>query len=86
MKRVLMKARRWLIKLVAASTLLAIGLAGCSSGSFGWPQTGAGTPPAVQNCGLVSIGSPSKFVCNGKVYTSFELARLRQDWAKAHGG
>jgi hypothetical protein len=34
----------------------------------------------------VSIGSPSKFVCNGKVYTSFELARLRQDWAKAHGG
>ena len=86
MERVQTKVRRWLIKLAAASTLLALGLAGCSSGSFEWPRTGAGTPPAVQNCGLVSIGSPSKFVCDGKVYTSFELTRLREDWAKTHGG
>jgi len=84
MKRMLMKARRWPIRLAAASTLLALGLAGCSS--FEWPRTGAGYPPAVQNCGRVSTGTPSKFVCDGKVYTSFELARLREDWAKTHGG
>jgi hypothetical protein len=75
------------MQLAGASTLLALGLAGCSSTGAGWPASASsGAPPAVQNCGLVSIGSPSKFACDGKVYTSFELARLRTDWAKAHGG
>jgi len=42
----------------------------------------AGPPPRVQDCGIVSIGSPSKYACNGKVYTTFQLAKLRQDWEK----
>ena len=40
----------------------------------------------VQNCGIVSIGSPSNYACDGKVYTAFQLAKLRQDWEKSHGG
>jgi hypothetical protein len=48
---------------------------------------GAGNPsPFVQDCGIVSIGSPTKYACNGKVYTSFDLAKLRLDWEKSHGG
>jgi hypothetical protein len=32
----------------------------------------------VQDCGVVTISSPSKYVCpNGKVYTTFDLARAR---------
>lgn len=46
----------------------------------------ANPPPRVQDCGIVGIGSPTKYACNGKVYTSFELAKLRLDWEKNHGG
>ncbi len=35
-------------------------------------------PPKVENCGIVAVGSPMKFACDGKVYTSFQLAHLRQ--------
>ncbi len=70
-------------RLGLAAAMLA--LAGCSAMA---PSTGtqqasaAGPPPLVQNCGLVGIGSPSKFACNGKVYTTFQLAKLREDWEK----
>ena len=43
----------------------------------------APTPiPLIQNCAVVNIGSPSKFACNGKVYTTFELAKIREQAAK----
>jgi hypothetical protein len=33
----------------------------------------------VQDCAIVAISSPSRYHCpDGKVYTSFELARARQ--------
>jgi hypothetical protein len=33
----------------------------------------------VQDCAIVAITSPSRFACpDGKVYTSFDLARARQ--------
>ena len=32
---------------------------------------GDNPPPLVQNCGIVSISSPTKYACNGKTYTSF---------------
>lgn len=33
----------------------------------------------VQDCTIVAISSPSRYACpDGKVYTSFELARARQ--------
>ena len=38
--------------------------------------------PRVQDCGVLNTGTPSRFVCNGKVYTSYQLAKLREDEAK----
>ncbi len=43
------------------------------------PSQTAGTQPAprVENCAIVSISSPTRYACNGKVYTSFQLAKWR---------
>ena len=51
------------------------------------PQVAAADmpPPMVQDCGIVGISSPSKFACNGKTYTSFDLLKLRLAWEKEHG-
>lgn len=40
--------------------------------------------PRVQDCGIVAISSPPKYVCNGKVYTATQLAKLRADEAKKY--
>ena len=69
-------------RVALASTVLAIGICGCSAmPSFGngaaSTQRASVSPPRVQDCGIVTIGSPTKYACNGKVYTSFELAKLR---------
>jgi hypothetical protein len=69
-----------------ALTVLA---AGCASfGSNGPPpaaiSSGAKPVPMVQNCGVLNTGTPSRFVCDGKVYTSFQLAKLREDEAKKY--
>jgi hypothetical protein len=57
-----------------ATVAVTIGLStsGCASQS---------TPPRVENCGIVAVSSPTKYVCNGKVYTSFELTNLRRETA-----
>ncbi len=39
-------------------------------------------PPLVQNCGLVAISTPARYACNGKTYTSFQLTKIRSDYAK----
>jgi hypothetical protein len=41
----------------------------------------AGDKPAlrVQDCINIGSGTPSKYVCGGKVYTSHELRKLRED-------
>jgi hypothetical protein len=82
--------REFLRRSLAVAT---IALAGCAamqprSGDSSYQQVAAADrpPPMVQNCGLVSIGSPTKYACDGKVYTSFDLLKLRQDWEKSHGG
>ncbi len=88
----MMKLGRGLMRLGLAAGMIAT--AGCA---VMHSQRGIGSsndqvaaadvpPPQVQNCGIVSIGSPSKYACNGKVYTSFDLLKLRQDWEKNHGG
>jgi hypothetical protein len=38
-------------------------------------------PPDVHECALISSGSPSKYVCNGKTYTTFDLVKLRNQYA-----
>lgn len=75
---------------VLASTLAFV--AGCASvtspfavtqGSVASASQAAARPiPRVQDCGVLNTGTPSRFVCNGKVYTSFQLAKLREDQAK----
>ena len=81
------RIRNWSARFAFASALMALGVAGCAS-VMGDPgsQQAANSPPRVQNCGIVGISSPSKYVCDGKVYTSFELAKLRLEWEKSHGG
>ncbi|HUY17950.1 MAG TPA: hypothetical protein VMV15_01880 [Candidatus Binataceae bacterium] len=35
-------------------------------------------PPRVENCGLIAISTNSQFECNGKKYTTVELADIRE--------
>ncbi|HXN86856.1 MAG TPA: hypothetical protein VN867_12340 [Candidatus Binataceae bacterium] len=46
------------------------------------PQAAATPIPYVQNCAVLNTGTPSRFACNGKVYTSFQLAKIREEEAK----
>ena len=79
---------RLLLRLaLTLSFMVAVAVAGCATTTH--PVANAVTPagvpipiPYVENCAVVSIGSPSKFACNGKVYTAPELARIREQVAK----
>jgi hypothetical protein len=78
----------------ALITLVLGTLAGCASvtskpaaqqGPGAAAIQAAATPvPRVQDCGVLDAGTPSRFVCDGKVYTSFQLARLREAEAKKY--
>lgn len=41
-------------------------------------------PPMVENCAVVTISTPAKYACNGKVYTAYELQHLREKWEAAN--
>ncbi len=81
-----MSSSSWRLALVSA-VMIASG-AGCAFQSAltpSWtPSQTAGTArvPRIQDCAIVSISSPSKYACNGKVYTSFQLAKARLDQEK----
>jgi len=77
-------------------TLLAIGgcallmaFSACSGTSMHWRTTGPETSavtagdlaPKVQDCIAINTGTPSKYVCGGRVYTSHELRKMREDAA-----
>lgn len=47
-------------------------------------QVAAQPAPRVQDCGVIQTGTPSRFACDGKVYTSYQLAKLREDEAKRY--
>jgi hypothetical protein len=69
-------------------------LAGCASftslspatwgGGGSASQASAQRVPRVQDCAVLTTGTPSRFACNGKVYTSFQLAKLRENEAKKY--
>ena len=67
--------------------LVISGLAGCSAmPSRGWGNPGPGAPPLVQrDCAIVTISSPTRYACDGKVYTSFDLEKQRLAWETAEG-
>ena len=54
------------------------------SGAQPGPGNGkpTGPPPKVEDCAITNQGSPTKYVCNGKSYTSFDLSKLREDYKK----
>ncbi len=86
-----------LLRVSLAGAIIATALTGCSTiqswtggGSSGnFPPPGAamangkptGPPPEVADCTLTNSGSPNKYVCNGKTYTSFQLSRWRAQYA-----
>ncbi len=43
------------------------------------------TAPQLQDCTIISLSVPTKYVCNGKVYTSNELRQLREAGQGASG-
>jgi len=82
--------RRTTLTLSRLFTLITLAAAVASSGCTsvmttvtpGWtPGQTAGTSksPRVENCAIVSISSPTKYACDEKIYTSFQLAQLRMD-------
>jgi hypothetical protein len=74
----------------AGAIVLALG--GCyshstSGGNFPPPAKGQPIPPAdMSNCTLISSGSPTKYECGGKQYTTFDLYRARQNYKNVGGG
>lgn len=78
-------------RLMLASAVMTASVAGCaaihSTVTPAWtPGQTAGTArvPRVEDCAIVGISSPTKYACNGKVYTSFQLAKLRTDEEKKY--
>ena len=78
-------------RLILVSAVMIASTAGCatvqSTVTPAWtPSQTAGTTrtPRVEDCAIVGISSPSKYACNGKVYTSFQLAKMRMDEEKKY--
>jgi hypothetical protein len=61
--------------LAAAGLLFATQLAGCAMEN---PILSSGPYPRVEDCMLLQQATPTKYVCNGKTYTSVQLSDIRQ--------
>jgi len=59
---------------ICTAALASLALAGCSSN----PLSDHGPLPRVADCAIAGIGSPTKYACGGKIYTSFQLADIRE--------
>lgn len=61
--------------MVAAGIMFLMG--GCSNANqvAGYNAQTEG-PPRVENCAIIAISTPSIYRCNGKTYTSIELAEM----------
>ena len=80
------------LKVSIAAVAIVVALAGCSSYHSGgnYPPPGAamangkstGPPPKIEDCAMTNSGSPTKYVCNGKTYTTFQLQKMRMDYEK----
>jgi hypothetical protein len=78
-------------RLMLATAVMIASTTGCASIQSAvtpaWtPDQTAGTKqiPRVEDCAIVAISSPSRYACGGKVYTSFQLAKLRMDEEKKY--
>ena len=87
-----LKTNSHLLSVVIAAGAMTVMLAGCASSKSGgnFPPPGAamangkptGPPPKVEDCAMTNSGSPTKYVCNGKSYTTFDLMKMRTDYEK----
>ena len=60
------------VNLAAALTL--IGLCGCGARD---PLLSYGPRPRVEDCVQIQQATPTKYVCDGKLYTSVQLTDIR---------
>ena len=71
----------WRLMLVSAAMVASA--SGCATMQNMMPSSSSsktaasGPPPRVEDCAIVAISSPSRYACNGKVYTSYQLAKWR---------
>lgn len=90
-----MRKQHQLHRNAIAACVLAIAVSGCAGSSLSWPTTQPAAPmqtagdkpvPKVQDCININSGTPSKYVCHGKTYTSHELRKAREEAATASSG
>jgi hypothetical protein len=62
--------RGWFLILSAAPII-----AGCAMQN---PILSSGPGPRAEDCAMIQQATPTKYVCNGKVYTSIQLADIRK--------
>jgi len=86
-----MKSQRKFRRNAIAAGVVALAISGCAGSSLPWhmlQSTGVvsaanASNPRVQDCINIDSsggsGTPSKYVCNGKVYTSRELNQTRHE-------
>src|SRR5690349_9209020 len=65
-----MRNRGWF-----ASAGLALIFSGCSP--YNSPLLSSGPYPRVEDCAQIQQATPTRYVCNGKTYTSVQLADIR---------
>ena len=76
------KAGKFLRSTGVIICFLTFGCARFASQPTGAVQIAAQPVPRLRDCAVVQTGSPSRFACNGKIYTSFQLAKLRENEAR----
>ncbi len=62
--------------LAAGAFLAAMSIAGCAA-SNPFPLMNSGPSPRVEDCMLLQSATPTRFVCNGKIYTAVQLTEIR---------
>ncbi len=73
------------IALCTAMAALSAGCAEVAPAAAPAAGTTAQAAPHIWDCGLVKSSSPSQYVCpDGKVYTTFQLAKIRLDEIKKY--
>jgi len=69
------------------SALMIASLAGCGAMSSSPPAASGASAkqvPNFQDCLIYNVSSPTKYVCSGKSYTTFQLAKARMEEEKKY--
>jgi hypothetical protein len=67
------------IEMLATSTML-LALGGCAGRN---PLRSYGPHPRVEDCAQIQQATPTKYICDGKPYTSVQLSDIRNGQAVA---